>query len=175
MAGRPGRITAPGRIVPGLAVSGLVVSGLAGSGLAALVLGAGPASAAAVSMNTASTNTASTNTASISTASTNTASTVTCVYTFDAWSGGFAANVQITNNGPTPINGWTLRWTFAVPTAVTAGWSATITDPDSHTVSATNVVYNGVIGAGASTAFGWSAEAVSTSTPTDLTLNGMPC
>jgi hypothetical protein len=102
-------------------------------------------------------------------------SPVTCAYTFSQWSGGFAANIQITNNGPAAINGWTLRWTFAVPTAVTAGWSATITDTDGHDVSATNFVYNGVIGSGASASFGWSAEAVSTSAPTDMTLNGMPC
>jgi hypothetical protein len=129
------------------------VSALAVLGLAAL--GAAPASA--------------------NTVLTNTASTVTCVYTFTAWSGGFSANIQIINNGPAAIDGWTLRWTFAVPTAVTSGWSATITDTDGHDVSATNAIYNGVIGSGQSTAFGWSAQAVSTSAPTDLTVNGMPC
>jgi len=148
------------------AVSGLAVVGLAAFG----ALGAATASAAAVSANTVSANAVSMNTASI-----NTVSTVTCVYTFSAWTGGFSANIQIINNGPTAINGWTLRWTFAVPTAVTSGWSATITDPDGHDVSATNATYNGVIGSGQSTAFGWSAQAASTDVPTDLTVNGMPC
>jgi len=128
------------------AVSGLAVLGFAAAG----ALGAAPASA-------------------------NAASPVTCVYTLTAWNMGFTANLQITNNGPAPINGWTVRWTFAVPTAVTSGWSATITDTDGHTVAATNVSYNGVIGSGNSTSFGWSAEAVSTDVPTDLTVNGMPC
>lgn len=141
------------------AVSGLAVLGLAAAG-AGGVFGAAPASATA---------------APAGAVSANTAPSVTCVYTFSAWSGGFTANIQITNNGPTAIDGWTLRWTFAVPTAVTSGWSATITDTDGHDVSATNVSYNGVIGSGRSTSFGWSAEAASTDVPTDLTVNGVPC
>lgn len=132
-----------------LAVSGLSVLGLAAVG-AAGAFGTAPASAAA-------------------------ASPVTCTYTVTAWSGGFTANVQIADNGPTAINGWTVRWTFAVPTTVVSGWSATITDTDGHDVVATNVSYNGVIGSGQSMSFGWSAEAVSTDVPTDLTINGVPC
>lgn len=103
------------------------------------------------------------------------ASAMTCAYTFTAWSGGFTANIQITNNGPTAINGWTVRWTFSVPTGVTSGWSATITDTDGHDVSATNMSWNGTIGSGFSTSFGWSAEAATTDVPTDLTVNGTPC
>jgi hypothetical protein len=40
---------------------------------------------------------------------------------------------------------------------------------------ATNVGYNAVIPTGRSVGFGWTAAALSTSTPTDLTVNGMPC
>lgn len=104
-----------------------------------------------------------------------TASAMTCAYTFTAWSGGFTANIQITNNGATAVNGWTVRWTFPVPTSVTSGWSATITDTGGHDVSATNMSWNGTIGSGLSTAFGWSAEAASTDVPADLTVNGTPC
>ena len=128
------------------AVSGLAALGLAAAG----AFGAAPASAAV-------------------------ASPVRCTYTVTAWNGGFTANVQITNDGPAAINGWTVRWTFAVPTTVVSGWSATITDTDGHDVTATNVFYNGVIGSGLSMSFGWSAEAVSTDVPTDLTINGVPC
>ena len=146
------------------AVSGLAALGLAAAE-AAGVFGAASASASAASANAVSANVVSANTVS----------SVTCTYTVTAWHGGFTANVQIANNGPTAINGWTVRWTFAVPTTVVSGWSATITDTDGHDVTATNVFYNGTIGSGLSMSFGWSAEAVSTDEPTDLTVNGVPC
>ena len=34
-------------------------------------------------------------------------------YVANSWSNGFTADVTITNTGTTPINGWTLAWTFA--------------------------------------------------------------
>jgi len=101
-------------------------------------------------------------------------STVACAYRFTAWGGGFSADVTVTNSGP-PIDGWTVRWTVGSPTALGGVWSATMSQPDQSHMVATNVVYNAVIPTGRSVGFGWTATAQSTSTPTDLTVNGMPC
>jgi len=100
---------------------------------------------------------------------------VTCTYTVSStWNGGFVANVDITNNGPA-ISGWTLRWTFTTPTADIQGWAAVITEQPGNQATATNMSWNGSIVTGETTAFGWSASAISTSVPADLTINGEPC
>ena len=100
---------------------------------------------------------------------------VTCTYTVaSAWTGGFIANVDITNNGPA-INGWTLHWTFTTPTSDVQGWSAVITEQSGNRATATNMSWDGTILTGQTASFGWSAAAVSTGVPTDLTINGEPC
>jgi hypothetical protein len=100
---------------------------------------------------------------------------VTCTYVVsNSWNGGFTADVYISNNGPA-INGWTLRWTFTTPTADVHGWSANITEQDGNQATATNMSWNGTIATGQIVSFGWSAAAVATGVPTDLTINGTPC
>jgi Cellulose binding domain len=99
---------------------------------------------------------------------------VTCRYTLTSWNGGFMANVDITNNGPA-INGWTMQWTFPTPTSLLSVWSAVITEQDGGRAVATNVSWDATIPTGQVTSFGWSASAVSTGIPGDLTINGVPC
>lgn len=99
---------------------------------------------------------------------------VTCTYTVNsAWTGGFIATVDITNDGPV-INGWTVRWTFVTPTSDVWAWSAVITQ-DGSQVTATNMSWNGTIVTGQTISFAWSAAAQSTGVPTDLTINGEAC
>ena len=100
--------------------------------------------------------------------------TVVCTYTVTIWHGGFMANVAIANNGPA-IDGWTVRWTFHDPTTIVGTWSSTISQNATGVVTATNMPYNAVIRTGQVTDFGWSANAVVTSVPTDITINGTPC
>ncbi|WP_067174183.1 cellulase family glycosylhydrolase [Microtetraspora niveoalba] len=69
------------------------------------------------------------------------------------WPGGFQADVTVTAGGAT-ISGWTVKWTYADGQAVTQSWNAAITTSGSS-VTATNVSYNGGLGAGATTAFGF--------------------
>lgn len=99
---------------------------------------------------------------------------VTCTYTFNAWNGGFSANVHIANNGPT-INGWSVHWTFAESTDQIQAWSSLISVRDGVEVTATNASYNAVIPSGGAVDFGWNARSTATSTPTDLTVNGAAC
>lgn len=101
---------------------------------------------------------------------------VTCTYTIqNVWPGGFTAQVVIANNGPTDINGWTLRWTFNEYTTNISAWQSTLSAPDGIHATATNASWNGTIRSGFTTDLGWSASAVHTSAPTDLSVNGMAC
>lgn len=102
------------------------------------------------------------------------ASPISCQYTFASWPGGFFAEVKVVNSGP-DINGWTVHWTFGVPTAIIANWQTNLTVRDGVDASATNAVYNAVIRSGSALSFGWSATAAATSAPTDLTVNGTAC
>jgi cellulase/cellobiase CelA1 len=56
--------------------------------------------------------------------------------------------------GPAAIKGWTVTLTYAAGPTVQQAWNATVTTSAS-TVTATNVSYNGVVAAGASTSFGF--------------------
>ncbi|GAA1368625.1 cellulose binding domain-containing protein [Catellatospora chokoriensis] len=90
------------------------------------------------------------------------------------WPGGFGASVNVTNLGD-PINGWTLVWSFAGGQQVTQYWSTALTQSGSQ-VTARNVDYNGSLGTGASTSFGFNGSWTgSNPVPTGFTLNGVAC
>src|SRR5215471_16695900 len=92
---------------------------------------------------------------------------IQCKYVItNIWSGGFMADLYITNTGPA-INGWTARWSFTEPTSRIQGWSAQLTQ-DGSSVTAVNMPWNGTIGTGMTASFGWSAVAQQTSVPTDI-------
>jgi hypothetical protein len=88
-----------------------------------------------------------------------------------SWPGGYQASVQVTA-GPVAITRW--RTTFALPVggAVASSWSGDVTTSGS-TVTVTNASWNGALGAGASTAFGFigtgPAPAASPATPVTCT------
>lgn len=69
------------------------------------------------------------------------------------WPGGFQASVTVTA-GAAPIASWTVTWQYSAGEAVTQAWSATISSSGAA-VTARNVSYNGSLGAGASTEFGF--------------------
>ncbi|GIJ79043.1 mannan endo-1,4-beta-mannosidase [Micromonospora phaseoli] len=69
------------------------------------------------------------------------------------WQGGFQGDVRVTA-GSSAITGWTVRWTFANGQSVSQSWNAAVTSSGS-TVTARNVDYNGRLGSGASTNFGF--------------------
>ncbi|WP_307801698.1 cellulose binding domain-containing protein [Microbispora triticiradicis] len=56
--------------------------------------------------------------------------------------------------GSGAISGWTVTWTYANGQTVTQSWNAAVTSSGSS-VTAKNVSYNGGLGAGASTSFGF--------------------
>ncbi|MEH1100642.1 cellulase family glycosylhydrolase [Micromonospora sp. CPCC 205561] len=76
------------------------------------------------------------------------------------WPGGFQGEVRVTA-GSSAISGWTVTWTLASGQAVSQAWNATVTTGGS-VVTARNVSYNGSLGAGVATTFGflgsWSGD-----------------
>jgi arabinogalactan endo-1,4-beta-galactosidase len=80
--------------------------------------------------------------------------TCTAVYSLvGQWSGGFQGEVRVTA-GASSITSWTVVWNFADGQTVTQVWGAT-TAVTGGTVTATNVSWNGALGSGASTTFGF--------------------
>ncbi|MEV4455815.1 cellulose binding domain-containing protein [Microbispora sp. NPDC049633] len=69
------------------------------------------------------------------------------------WGGGFQAEVKVTA-GSSAIKGWTVTWTFANGQTVTNAWNATVSSSGAS-VTARNMSYNGGLGAGAGTTFGF--------------------
>jgi poly(hydroxyalkanoate) depolymerase family esterase len=96
-------------------------------------------------------------------------------YVKNEWGGGFTANLTIANTGTTPINGWTLTWSFPGDQKVTNAWNATVTQTGSA-ASATNASYNATIAPAGNVQFGfqgtWTANDTS---PGAFALNGTSC
>ncbi|WP_186356083.1 cellulose binding domain-containing protein [Streptomonospora sp. PA3] len=96
-------------------------------------------------------------------------------YTANTWNNGFTAAVTITNTGPTPIDGWSLSWTWPGDQRVTNAWNATVSQSGAE-VTAGNVGYNGTIAPEASADFGFQAtHSGSNPPPTEFALNGSSC
>ena len=96
-------------------------------------------------------------------------------YVPNTWAGGFTADLTITNNGATAVNGWTLTFGFAGDQRITGWWNANVTQ-SGRAVTATNLAYNATIAAGASTGFGFQGTYSGTNaTPTAFQLNGVAC
>ncbi|HZP52780.1 cellulose-binding domain-containing protein [Actinocrinis sp.] len=95
-------------------------------------------------------------------------------YQVNQWSGGFTANVTLTDTG-SPVTSWTLSWTFTGNQQITSGWNAQITQTGTS-VKAVNESYNGSIATGGTATFGFQGTFSGTNaTPTDFALNGVSC
>ncbi len=95
-------------------------------------------------------------------------------YQVNQWTGGFTANVTLTNTG-SPVTSWTLTWTFTGGQQITSGWNAQITQTG-QSVKAVNETYNGSIATGGTATFGFQGTfSGSDATPTDFALNGVSC
>ncbi|MFC4110899.1 cellulose binding domain-containing protein, partial [Micromonospora zhanjiangensis] len=92
-----------------------------------------------------------------------------CTATYELagqWQGGFQATVTVTA-GSAAISGWTVTWTWANGQTISQSWNATVSTSGS-TVTARNVSYNGALGAGASTQFGFLGSVNGTNTTPTL-------
>lgn len=93
------------------------------------------------------------------------------------WNSGFTANITITNNENTAVNGYTLAWDFTAGQQVSSGWNADFSQSGS-TASASNTAsyWNGTIQPNGSVSFGFQAtHNGSNPDPINFTLNGASC
>ncbi|GJF33323.1 rhamnogalacturonan lyase [Kitasatospora sp. NE20-6] len=93
----------------------------------------------------------------------------------NTWSGGFGANVVITNLGDA-LSGWSLQWTYTGGQQVTQAWNADVT-LGTAAVTAKNVSYNGTVATGGTASFGFNGSLTGTANPApaSFTLNGVLC
>jgi hypothetical protein len=74
-------------------------------------------------------------------------------YSLNPWTGGFTAQVTVTNNAA-PVTSWTLTWTFAGDQKITSAWNAQVAQAG-QAVTARDGGYNGALATGGSTTFGF--------------------
>ncbi|MDT5014654.1 MAG: hypothetical protein QOD39_814 [Mycobacterium sp.] len=88
----------------------------------------------------------------------------------DDWGAGFVGNMTV-NAGPSALNGWTVE--FDTPAQITNIWNAEIASHTANHYVVRNAAWNGQVGAGQATSFGFQGSGVSSSV-TNLTVNGAP-
>lgn len=97
------------------------------------------------------------------------------VYSTNQWTGGFTAQIAITNTGSSAISSWTLKYTYPGDQKLTSDYNGTYSQ-SGEAVTLTNASYNGSLAAGGSTSVGvqgtWTS---SDAAPTSFTLNGATC
>jgi hypothetical protein len=90
------------------------------------------------------------------------------------WSGGFGANVVVTNLGD-PVNGWRLAWSFGAGQAITQLWNGSYTQSGAQ-VTVKDAGWNGSIATGGNAAFGFNASVSGANpVPSSFALNGVTC
>lgn len=97
--------------------------------------------------------------ASSSRASSSTANTggVSCSYVVtNSWGSGFTGAIRVTNTGTGTKSGWTATWQYSGSNRVTSSWNTNLSGSNPYT--ATNVGWNGTIGAGQTVEFGFQAN-----------------
>lgn len=92
------------------------------------------------------------------------------------WPGNFRADIRITNTGSVPLNGWTLRWTFANGERITGVWNGEAVQ-DEMRVPLVAAPWNRTIAAGGSRGdIGFTATRPGNTTrPARFTLNTTQC
>ncbi|MFJ5916362.1 cellulose binding domain-containing protein [Streptomyces ardesiacus] len=91
------------------------------------------------------------------------------------WSGGFQADVRLTNTGASAWNGWSLNWSFPGGQQVTQMWNAEHTQSGAA-VTARNVGWNAGVAPGASVSFGFTGSWSGTNAePAAFSLGGRSC
>jgi len=92
-------------------------------------------------------------------ASSSTANTggLSCSYVVtNSWGSGFTGAIRVTNTGTSTRSGWTASWQYSGSNRVTSSWNTNLSGSNPYT--ATNVSWNGNIGAGQTVEFGFQAN-----------------
>jgi hypothetical protein len=95
--------------------------------------------------------------------------------TTSTWTGGFVAELTLTNTGSSTVDGWTLAFTFGGDQRIGSAWNAVVAQSGA-TVTLANVSWNRTLAPGATATIGvmgsWHAG---NGVPTSFTLNGGAC
>jgi poly(3-hydroxybutyrate) depolymerase len=92
------------------------------------------------------------------------------------WSGGFVAQVTITNTGTSAVSEWTLGFTFPGDQHITNAWNDGSFTQSGENVTITNASHNGAIPPGGTASLGFQGTWTSSdAAPTAFTLNGASC
>jgi endoglucanase len=84
--------------------------------------------------------------------------TLSCAYSVvNSWSGGFQAQVVISNTGTTASTSWTASWTFPGGQELASDWSGVFAQSGAN-VTVTNEPYNGSIAPAGSVTIGFTAN-----------------
>src|SRR5579864_4670276 len=104
-----------------------------------------------------------------------TAQTCPVTYTIvNSWQGGFQAGISITNTGTTPMDGWTLEWTFSGNQQISQLWGGNVSS-QGETITVTSLSWDASIPAGGTmSSVGFTATGAAT-IPTAFLLNGVAC
>ena len=78
------------------------------------------------------------------------------------WNTGFTANVNVTNNGTAPTNGWKVSWTWGGQEQISNVWNGVLISNGQPGVVIVNEPYNGSIAPGGTTSFGFQATSSGT-------------
>ena len=90
--------------------------------------------------------------------------TCSAVYSVpSSWSGGFQGQVVVTDTGTSPVNGWTIDWTFPGNQEISDLWNGVYTQ-SGEAVTVTNEPYNGTIEPGDSVTIGFNGSYTGTNT-----------
>jgi cellulase/cellobiase CelA1 len=98
-------------------------------------------------------------------------------YTLDSdWGTGFEAEVAISNSGSSPINGWTVSWTWPGNQQMTQSWNSTYAQSGA-TVTLYNASWNTTLAAGSTlTGVGFLGSYSGADTaPSAFFVNGTRC
>jgi endoglucanase len=85
----------------------------------------------------------------------------------NSWSGGFQAQVTLTNTGTVALSSWALSWTFPGSQEISGDWSGVFTQTGAN-VSVTNESYNGDVAVSGTVTVGFTANGTAGS-PTSVT------
>jgi len=92
----------------------------------------------------------------------------------NSWPGRFQVALSIQNTSTTPVNGWTLTWSFPGSQQVTQLWNGTATQTGTS-VSVASMSYNATIAAGASYNDAGFTGSGTPGVPTNFAINGVAC
>ncbi|MEV5883899.1 cellulose binding domain-containing protein [Streptomyces sp. NPDC052020] len=96
-------------------------------------------------------------------------------YATNVWTGGFTANVTVTNTGSSVVDGWKLAFTLPSGQRITNSWNASVS-PSSGAVTASGSGHTAQIAPGGSQTFGFQGSYSGTfAKPNGFSLNGTAC